>query len=53
VEAYLNLGNVWVEQGQYEKGSDAIRQSLQLAPDSLAPYENLVNSRWLAAHLCS
>src|SRR5437899_1435088 len=42
--AYLNLGNVYGEQGQYEKSREANRQSLDLAPDNGLPYAVLVNS---------
>ena len=42
--AHFDLGSVFAPQGQYEKASDAIRQSLRLAPDNPAPYENLVNT---------
>src|SRR5579871_2698687 len=39
--AYLNLGNMYAEQGQYEKAMEAYRESLQLAPENLGPYVNL------------
>jgi len=42
--AHLNLGNVYGEQGQYEKSREANRQSLDLAPDNGLPYAALVNS---------
>jgi len=42
--AYLNLGNVYGQQGQYEKSREANRQSLDLAPDNGLPYAVLVNS---------
>src|SRR5438876_1969892 len=42
--ADLNLGNVYGEQGQYEKSREANRQSLDLAPDNGLPYAVLVNS---------
>ena len=41
--AYVNLGNVYSEQGQYEKAAGVTRQGLRLAPDHLAPYVNLAN----------
>ena len=41
--AYLNLGNMYAEQGQYEKAMQAYRESLNLAPDNLGPYVNLAN----------
>ncbi len=42
--AHVNLGNVYAEQGQCEKGAESFRQTLRLAPDTLAPYEDLGNS---------
>ena len=39
--AYVNLGNVYSEQGQYEKAAGVTRQGLRLAPNHLAPYVNL------------
>ena len=39
--SHLNLGNVYVEQGEYEKSVDAFREALRLAPDHVAPYANL------------
>jgi eukaryotic-like serine/threonine-protein kinase len=42
--AHLDLGNLYVEQGQYEKAAEAYRESLRLAPDSDAPYDDLANS---------
>ncbi len=42
--AHLDLGNVYGGQGQYEKASEAYRQSLRLAPDNSAPYVDLVNT---------
>jgi serine/threonine protein kinase/tetratricopeptide (TPR) repeat protein len=40
---YLNLGTVYVEQGQYEKAAESYRQSLRIGPDNIAPYEDLGN----------
>ena len=34
--AYGNLGNVYGEQGQYEKAAEITRQAVRLAPDSVA-----------------
>ena len=34
--AYVNLGTVYGEQGQYEKAAEVTRQSLRLAPDQVA-----------------
>ncbi len=42
--AYLNLGIVYHTQGQYEKSAMACRESLRLAPDNVASYEDLANS---------
>jgi serine/threonine protein kinase/tetratricopeptide (TPR) repeat protein len=42
--AHNSLGLVYIEQGQWEKAAEAYRESLRLAPDSVAPYENLANS---------
>jgi tetratricopeptide (TPR) repeat protein len=41
---FLGLGNVYVEQGQYEKGTEAHREGLRLAPDNVAPYDDLGNT---------
>jgi tetratricopeptide (TPR) repeat protein len=41
---YINLGTVYVEQGQYERATESFRQSLRLAPDNSAPYADLGNS---------
>jgi eukaryotic-like serine/threonine-protein kinase len=42
--AHLDLGAVYVSQGQYERATESYRQSLRLAPDSVGSYEDLVNS---------
>jgi eukaryotic-like serine/threonine-protein kinase len=42
--AHLNLGNVYGQQGQYEKGAEVTRDALQLAPDNSGPYADLANS---------
>jgi eukaryotic-like serine/threonine-protein kinase len=42
--AHLDLGNVYSSQGQYEKATESFRQSLSLAPDNVAPYDDLVNT---------
>jgi eukaryotic-like serine/threonine-protein kinase len=43
--AHLNLGNVYFQQGQYEKAAEAYRESLRLAPDNEdAQYQNLASS---------
>jgi eukaryotic-like serine/threonine-protein kinase len=39
--AHLDLGNVYFEQGQHERASEAYRESLRLAPDNGGPYANL------------
>jgi tetratricopeptide (TPR) repeat protein len=41
---HLDLGNVYTSQGQYERATESYRQSLRLAPDNVAPYEDLANS---------
>jgi tetratricopeptide (TPR) repeat protein len=38
------LGNVYVEQGQYERAAGSFRQGVRVAPDSGAPYTGLGNS---------
>ena len=42
--AYLNLGVVYAEQGQYEKSAELTRQELRLDSGNVAPYDNLANS---------
>jgi len=42
--AHLHLGNVYAEQGQYERAAESYRQCLGLAPDNVAPYVGLGNS---------
>ncbi len=39
--SHLDLGNVYVAQGEYQKAVDAFREALSLAPDHVAPYANL------------
>jgi len=41
--AYGNLGDVYSEQGQYEKATEFARQSMRLAP-AVADYVNLANA---------
>jgi eukaryotic-like serine/threonine-protein kinase len=41
--AYLNLGVVYAEQGQYEKSAELTQQELRLDSDNVAPYDNLAN----------
>ncbi len=38
---YIDRAYVYAEQGQYEKALEVHRQSLRVAPDSVAPYEFL------------
>jgi len=38
-----SLGIVYSQQGQYEKAAEATGQAMRLAPDQLAPYDNLAN----------
>jgi eukaryotic-like serine/threonine-protein kinase len=40
---YGNLGLVFANQGQYEKAMEITRQAVRLAPDQVAPYDNLAN----------
>jgi eukaryotic-like serine/threonine-protein kinase len=41
--AHLDLGIVYVAQGQYEKATEVTRQALRLAPDQLTSYDNLAS----------
>ena len=41
--AYVNLGIVYAEQGQYDKAAEVTRQALQLTPDNVGTHENLAN----------
>jgi eukaryotic-like serine/threonine-protein kinase len=40
---YVDLGNVYAMQGQYQNALEVTRQGLRLASDSLNPYVNLCN----------
>jgi serine/threonine protein kinase/tetratricopeptide (TPR) repeat protein len=40
---YVSLGNVYVQQGQYDKAEKTIREALSLAPDYSGNYANLAN----------
>jgi serine/threonine protein kinase/tetratricopeptide (TPR) repeat protein len=40
--APVNLGNVYLEQGQYERAAELFRQGLRLRPDNV-PYDGLAN----------
>jgi eukaryotic-like serine/threonine-protein kinase len=42
--AYLNLGVVYAEQGEYQKSVELTQQELQLSSDNVAPYDNLANA---------
>jgi eukaryotic-like serine/threonine-protein kinase len=42
--AHLDLGIVYSDQGRYEKATNEYRESLLLAPDRSAPYDDLINS---------
>jgi eukaryotic-like serine/threonine-protein kinase len=42
--AHLDLGVLYAEQGQYEKSLELYREGLRLAPDDVAPYDDLANS---------
>ena len=39
--AYINLGNVYSSQGQYEEAVEITRQAMRLAPDRFVVYGNL------------
>jgi serine/threonine protein kinase/tetratricopeptide (TPR) repeat protein len=41
--AYLDLGDVYAQRGQYEKAIEPARQALRLAPDNVGPYNELCN----------
>jgi len=41
--AHLDLGNEYTAQGQHEKGLEAYREALRLAPDSVGPYTDVAN----------
>ena len=49
--AHLDLGNIYAEQGQWEKAKETYSDSLRLAPDNGAPYGNLANSQLALQHL--
>ena len=42
--AYANLGIAYLGEGQYEKGAEAQREFLRLAPDTVGGYDNLANA---------
>jgi len=42
--AHINVGIVYLEQGQHEKAADAYRKNLPLAPHNLGIHENFANS---------
>jgi eukaryotic-like serine/threonine-protein kinase len=42
--AHLNLGSVYVEQGQYERAEEEYRESLRLISEGSTAYGNLANS---------
>ena len=42
-EAYVNLANVYGEQGRYEKAEEMMKQAMRLAPDRSASYVNFAN----------
>jgi eukaryotic-like serine/threonine-protein kinase len=43
-EPYLDLGSVYIAEGQYEKGKESYSRSLSLAPDNAYPYVGLATS---------
>jgi len=42
--AHLDLGNVYAEQGQYERAYEASREAVRLAPDNVGSYSDLANN---------
>lgn len=42
--AYNNLGAAYAGEGQHEKAAEAFREVLRLAPDNVAPYDDLANA---------
>jgi eukaryotic-like serine/threonine-protein kinase len=42
--AYTNLGNVYDEEGQYEKSAEADREFIELSPDRIDGYGNRANA---------
>jgi serine/threonine protein kinase/tetratricopeptide (TPR) repeat protein len=40
---HLDLGSLYMLQGQYERATESYRQSLRLAPDSASPYSGIAN----------
>jgi tetratricopeptide (TPR) repeat protein len=41
--AYGSLGNVYIQQGQWEKARELHSENLRLAPDKIVTYDNLTN----------
>jgi len=41
--AYASLGNVYIQQGQWEKAREMHSEGLRLAPDKIITYDNLTN----------
>jgi eukaryotic-like serine/threonine-protein kinase len=48
--AYLNLGVVYAELGQYEKSVELTRQEREINPDNVAPWDNLANAYLALQH---
>ncbi len=42
--AHLNLGNMYVELGQYGKAVEEYRESIRIAPERVSGYGNLINA---------
>ncbi|SCZ87080.1 tetratricopeptide repeat protein [Nitrosomonas mobilis] len=50
--AYLNLGNVYLDQGLVEKAIEAAKQGMMLAPERLGAYSNLLYSTTCSEQYC-
>jgi tetratricopeptide (TPR) repeat protein len=42
--AHVDLGSIYLEEGQYEKSAESYREALRLAADNVAPYDDLSNA---------
>ena len=49
--AHDDLGNVYAQEGMYEKAAAEHRQSLQLTPERVGPYDGLANSLFAMGRL--
>jgi serine/threonine protein kinase/Tfp pilus assembly protein PilF len=48
--AYINLGIVYAEQGQYDKATEITKQAERLVPDNVSEYANLTNYALASQH---